>query len=272
MPCDISPIATTYPDAMKALLLMFALALPMLAQAEDEGIAKIFQAHGVEGTMVLTALHGGQTYIHDDARAARRYPPASTFKILNTLIAAQEWVVADRDTPFKWDGQEREMPDWNRDQTLASAFKFSCVWCYQEIARKVGADTYRRYLRQADYGVLAEPFDLTTFWLSDQLQLSAQEQIAFLKKIVLRQLPFGPHAHQVLQDVMLTEQTDQYRLFAKTGWAARRQPQIGWYVGYVERRGEVWLFATNLDLRSDKDAPLRQAITRAVLAEKGAFR
>ncbi|WP_374479321.1 class D beta-lactamase [Zoogloea sp.] len=257
---------------MKALLLLLALVLPTLAQAEDEGIAKIFQAHGVEGTMVLTALHGGQTFIHDEARAARRYPPASTFKILNTLIAAQEWAIADRETPFKWDGREREIPDWNRDQTLATAFKVSCVWCYQDIARKIGPATYRRYLRQADYGVLAEPFDLTTFWLTDQLQISAREQVAFLKKIVLRQLPFGPHAHQVLQDVMLAEQTEHYRLFAKTGWATRRQPQIGWYVGYVESRGEVWLFATNITLRSDKDLPLRQAITRAALTEKGVIR
>lgn len=257
---------------MKPLLLMFALALPMLAQAEDEGIARIFQAHGVEGTMIVTALPSGQTYIHNDARATRRYPPASTFKILNTLIAAQEWVVADRDTPFKWDGREREMPDWNRDQTLSSAFKVSCVWCYQGIARKVGTDTYRRYLRQVGYGVLADPFDLTTFWLTDQLQISAQEQVAFLKKVSQRQPPFGAHAYQVLQDVMLVERAPSYRLYAKTGWAARSQPQIGWYVGYVERQGEVWLFATNLDLRSDKDLPLRQAITRAVLEEKGALR
>jgi beta-lactamase class D len=256
---------------MKALLLL-SLALPTLAQAEDETIARIFRAHGVEGTMVITALHSGQTYIHNDTRAARRYPPASTFKILNTLIAAQEWVIADRDTPFKWDGIEREMPDWNRDQTLTSAFKVSCVWCYQDIARKVGADTYRRYLRQVGYGVLAEPFDLTTFWLTDQLRISAQEQVAFLNKVSQHQPPFGAHAYQVLQDVMLVERGPSYRLYAKTGWAARSQPQIGWYVGYVERHGEVWLFATNINLRSDQDLPLRQAITRAALTEKGAFR
>lgn len=257
---------------MKALLLLLALALPTLAQAEDESIARIFQAQGVEGTMVITALPGGQTFVHDEARATRRHPPASTFKILNTLIAAQEWVVADRNTLFKWDGREHEMPDWNRDQTLAAAFKVSCVWCYQEIARKVGADTYRRYLRQAGYGVLAEPFDLTTFWLTDQLQISAQEEVAFLKQVVQRQPPFGAHAYQVLQDVMLIEQTEHYRLFAKTGWATRSQPQTGWYVGYVESRGEVWLFATNIELRSEQDLPLRQAITRAALTEKGVIR
>lgn len=257
---------------MKALLLSLALALPTLAQAEDAGIARIFQANGVEGTMVITVLPGGQTFIHDDARAARRYPPASTFKILNTLIAAQEWVIADRDTPFKWDGREREMPDWNRDQTLTSAFKVSCVWCYQDIARKVGADTYRRYLGPLGYGVLADSFDLTTFWLTDQLQISAQEEVAFLNKVSQRQPPFGAHAYQVLQDVMLAERTPGYRLYAKTGWAARSQPQIGWYVGYLEREGEVWLFATNITLRADKDLPLRQAITHAALTEKGAFR
>ena len=64
---------------------------------------------------------------------------------------------------------------------------------------------------------------------------------------------------------MLAEQTDSYKLYAKTGWAGRINPQIGWYVGYVETSDDVWFFAINLTLRSETDLGLRQQITKAVL-------
>jgi Penicillin binding protein transpeptidase domain len=37
--------------------------------------------------------------------------------------------------------QHREGPkEWDRDHELASALKFSVVWFYQEIARRIGAE------------------------------------------------------------------------------------------------------------------------------------
>jgi len=34
----------------------------------------------------------------------------------------------------------------------------------------------------------------------------------------------------------------------KTCWAARATPQIGWYVGYIEKPGATWIFAMNIDM------------------------
>lgn len=247
--------------------LAFLVSVPAIA--EDQTIAKLFSQEGVVGAIVISSLHNGKTFIHNDPRAKQRFSAASTFKILNTLISLEEKVIYGKDDVLKWDGHIYNFSDWNRDQTLESAFKVSCVWCFQEFARRVGAEKYRNYLRTSVYGELREPFEETTFWLDDSLQISAIEQVAFLKKVHLRTLPFSASSYETLRQIMLVEQTPTFTLWAKTGWAARVKPQVGWYVGYVETPKDVWFFATNIEIRNEKDLPLRQKLTKEALQAKG---
>jgi beta-lactamase class D len=255
---------------MRQVLITFAaLLLSLPANAEDPALAGIFGRQGIDGTIVLSSLRSEHAYIHNDPRANRRFPTASTFKILNTLISLEEDAISGKDAVLKWDGHVHELPDWNRDQTLQSAFKVSCVWCYQELARRVGAEKYRNYLRKLGYGDLREPFEETTFWLDGSLAVSATEQVEFLRKVYLRAFPFRPSSYETLRQIMLVEQTPSFTMRAKTGWATRSRPQVGWYVGYVETPGDVWFFATNLEVRDEKDLPLRQQLTREALRAKG---
>jgi beta-lactamase class D len=236
---------------------------------EDQNIAALFARKGVSGTMVISSLYNGKSYIYNSARANNRYPVASTFKIFNTLISLEEKAVSGKDDLLKWDGHVYDFPDWNRDQTLESAFRSSCVWFYQELARRVGAETYRAYVGRSAYGELREPFEVTSFWLDGSLRISANEQVEFLRKVYLRTLPFNSSSYETLRQVMLAEKTPNWSLWAKTGWAAGNTPQIGWYVGYVETAGDVWFFATNIDIRTANDLPLRQSLTREALEAKG---
>ena len=239
------------------------------AGAEDREIAEISARQGLEGTMVVASLHDGRRVAHNDSRANRRLPAASTFKILNTLIALEEKAIAGKDDVLRWDGRTYALPAWNRDQTLESAFRVSCVWCYRELARRVGAEAYRRYLHRSAYGELSEPFDETAFWLDGSLRISAVEQVKFLEQVYRRTLPFSVSSYETLRQIMLVEQTPAFAIRAKTGWAASASPQIGWYVGYVETPDDVWFFAMNLDVRGEQDLAARQAVTREVLIAKG---
>jgi beta-lactamase class D len=248
----------------KFFIIIFAVLFSLQAVAEDKAIAKFFTQHGVNGTMVIASLQSGKQYIHNNIRAKQRFSPASTFKIFNTLIALEKKAI-EKETVLKWDGHIYDIPDWNHDQTLASAFKVSCVWCFQKLARQVGAEKYRDYLHKANYGTLREPFETTTFWLDGSLEVSAIEQINFLKKVYQRTLPFSSLSYDTLKQIMLVEQTPSFTIRAKTGWAG----QIAWYVGYVETSTDVWFFATNLDIRNKNDLPLRQRLTQVVLQAKG---
>jgi beta-lactamase class D len=252
----------------RILLLLAALVIATPGHAEDADLAALFAASGVEGTLVIADLDGDSVQVHNAPRAAQRFPAASTFKILNTLIALEERVVAGPDAVIPWDGRLHDMPDWNRDHTLASAFATSCVWCYQSLAREIGAERYRSHLDRAGYGALAEPFDPVAFWLDGTLTISALEQVAFLRRVILRTLPYRDSSYAGLRRVMLAETTEQHRLFAKTGWAARATPQVGWYVGYVETPEATWIFALNIETRGAADLPLRQALVRAGLQAK----
>ena len=250
---------------------LFALALicPLPALAEDPELARLFSEQGVEGTIVLSSLRGGETLIHNEPRANQQFSPASTFKILNTLISLEEKVISGKDDVLKWDGQIHDMPDWNHDQTLESAFKVSCVWCFQELARRVGAEKYRMYLHEYAYGELREPFEVTTFWLDGSLTISAIEQVESLRKVYLGAPQFSASSYETLRAIMLVEQAPTFTMWAKTGWATRQDPQVGWYVGYVETPEDVWFFATYIDIRDEKDLPLRVKLTREALKIKG---
>ena len=128
--------------------------------------------------------------MHNEKRAKQQLSPASTFKILNTLIALDVGVVTSKDSVFQWDGTKRGLDAWNKDQTLQSAFKVSCVWCYQEIARNVGESRYRSALMDANYGNQRIGDQVDQFWLNGELQVSALEQINFLSRLVSDSGPF----------------------------------------------------------------------------------
>ena len=73
---------------------LFVLLFSLQASAKDQDIAQLFDSRDARGTMVITSLNSGKTYLHNEARADNRYTVASTFKILNTLISVEEKAVA----------------------------------------------------------------------------------------------------------------------------------------------------------------------------------
>ncbi len=133
----------------------------------------------------------------------------------------------------------------------------------------MGAAAYPRHIRQAHYGQLREPFNATEFWLDGSLRVSAVQQVGLLRQLVARSLPYRASSYDTLKTIMLADSSPAYRLYAKTGWAARSEPGIGWYIGYVEVGAQTWLFALNLDTRDATDLPLRQRIALGALRAKG---
>ena len=239
------------------------------ANGDDREIETLFSEKNIDGTIVISSLNSSKNFIYNTPRANKRFAAASTFKILNPLISLKENAISAKNHTFKWDGHIYSHTPWNGDQSLKTAFRTSCVWCYQDLARQVGADKYRSYIHKLSYGKLSEPFEETTFWLDGSLKISAIEQVKFLKSIYLRSPAFSQSSYQQLQQIMIEKQTPDYIIRAKTGWAERLKPQVGWYVGYVEKKDEVWFFASNIVIRKKSDLPLRQKLTREILKIKG---
>jgi beta-lactamase class D len=133
----------------------------------------------------------------------------------------------------------------------------------------VGKEKYESYLGKIKYGNEQAGPEVTTFWLKGDLKISAFEQIAFLKKLYAKKYAFRSSSYELLKKLMVVEQTPAFTLRAKTGWAQRITPQVGWFVGHIESGVDVWFFATNIEIVKPEDSRLRQEITIKALKLKG---
>lgn len=231
--------------------------------------ARRFNEAGVVGTFVLYDPVDRTFLVHNLDRAQEQFLPASTFKILNSLIALETGVVADTTTVFEWDGTERMIPPWNRDHTLASAFEFSVVWVYQEIARRIGVDRMGEYVRRAKYGNAVIGGGIDEFWLSGDLRISAMEQVGFLERLHERQLPFSDRTIGLVEGIMEEARGPGFVLRGKSGMADMGEVDTGWYVGYVVRDGRPYYFALEMDVAELDQIAARRGIAKAILGDLG---
>ena len=245
-------------------VLLYMCLFPFLLSAEDPPLARLFAEKGLTGTLIIESLDGATRFLHNLPRARTPLIPASTFKIPNTLIALDEGAIENGDQIIKWDKTVRFRPEWNQDQTLRSAFSVSCVWFYQELARRIGNENYLRHLKAMNYGNGKAGPRLDSFWLDGDLRISAMEKVSFLRRLVKNDLPYTQQHIDLLKNIMIVGDKEQYILRAKTGWAVRKAVQHGWYVGWLEKKdGQIWLFALNFDGEFQKDAKQRQELVLA---------
>ena len=260
---------------------LLAAHLPALAAPKEAPLdaAALFRQAETTGTMVIYDLRRDRMLTYNPARAATPYSPASTFKIMNSLIGLETGAVADVDhDKLPWDGKvwlvggKAVLPETcNADVPLRVALPNSCVPAYQALARRVGSAAYQRYLTASHYGNADSSGPVDLFWLNGKLQITAYQQIDFLKGLVQRTLPFSPATFSAVDDITVLERTSNYTLHGKTGWANSAQPAVGWLVGWVERGNDDYLFALNLDLLRPEHAKARMEIARAALRQVGAL-
>lgn len=229
--------------------------------------APLFAAEKVRGTLAVWDERTRARWVHDPARATRRYLPASTFKVPHTLFALDAGVARDEFQRFRWDGVRRRVDAWNQDQTLRTAMRHSTVWVYQRFARTLGERRERAYLKRIGYGNADVSGGVERFWLDGGLRISAREQIDFLRRLHRNTLPFSGSHQRLVKDLMVVEARRDWILRAKTGWTTQPDPDIGWWVGWVDRLDGAVFFALNLDMpRGNDDAPKRERIVRKALA------
>ena len=263
---------------MKTLILTTLCAIVILApfsnaeatMRERSDWQKFFTEFNAKGTIVVVDERTSRksTWVYDESRAKERYSPASTFKIPHALFALDAGVVRNEFQVFPWDGTKRSYEAWNRDQNLRSSMRNSVVWVYQRIAKDIGENRARDYLRRTIYGNADPSGGMDGYWLDGNLRISAHEQISFLRRLYKNKLPFKVEHQRLVKDIMIIEAGRDWILRGKTGWEGR----MGWWVGWVEWPTGPVFFALNIDTLNGKaDLQKREAITRAILRSIGAL-
>lgn len=227
------------------LLLLLSAAASRASTTVLQGDSLI--AGGADRTCFIMVTDSGDTTVINPQRCCEAFLPASTFKIINSLIALESGVVASVDDSIAWDGVDRGWDMWNRDHSIRTALPVSAVWFYQELARRIGPERMAGKVRAADYGNRNTGGRIDTFWLEGQLRITALEQVQFLGRMLEGDVPFQRAHVDSVARVMLLDEGEGWSLHGKTGWAVRTDPDVAWFVGFVRRPGETVRFALNMD-------------------------
>ena len=240
-----------------------------------EDLGKYFADAGVEGTFVMLDPQEERSVLYDPERADEPFLPSSTYKVPHALIALETSVVSGPEYTIEWDpslhAKEEWWPEvWAKDHTLETALKNSVVWYFQEVAKRIGEDRMQEYVDRFDYGNRNIFGGIDRFWLTGGLRTSANEQVEFLQRFHGEDLRVSVKSTDVVKDMLLLEETPEYRLSGKSGWVGLGEDsmeQVGWQVGYLEKGNEVYFYALNLDINKPEDADARLKITKNILQE-----
>jgi len=231
----------------------------------DDSLKKYFDAYKADGCFTMLNNADGKVTVYNLALDTMRFLPASTFKIVNSLIGVEIGKITDEKMLIKWDGVIRVFPNgdtaaaWNRDLDFTEAFKVSAVPYFQEVARRIGRDTMQQWIDSIHYGNTKIGRNIDSFWLDNSMKVSADEQLGLVKRLYFDQLPFQKRTQQIVRDAMIQEDNTLYKLCYKTGWGFdENSNNIGWVTGWVEENQHPYFF-TLLVKSPDRHFDMKQA-------------
>jgi beta-lactamase class D len=240
----------------------------------DDSLGKYFIENKVEGTFALLDNGTGKITVHNLERYRdSAYLPASTFKIVTSLVGLQTGKIVNDSMKIQWDGTDRGRPECNKELSMYEAFRISCPPWYQELARRLGKDTMQQWLDTLGYGN-KKMSAIDTFWLDNSLKIKPDEQLGLVKRLYFNQLPFHRINHEIVKRAMLFEDNTNYKLSYKTGWGFKENGNsIGWMVGWIEENKHPYFFVLNIETPDrNADIPgIRLRIVKGILQPYGCW-
>lgn len=246
------------------LFLVFALLCPAIGIGAESIALTARTVDDGHTTIVVASPAGELLYEVNHERSLQRFSPCSTFKIPNALIALEAGSLNGADSLLRYDADRDPRQDWwprrwDRDHTLATAIRYSVVWYFQELARRTGAPAMQAALDAIGYGNRDISGGIDQFWLSSTLQISAVEQVAFLRAFHAGRLGFSATNTGLVKNALIIDEDGGWQLSAKTGGCSLGDQRfLGWYVGYVEMSGNAVFFALNTEADTWPDVQQRR--------------
>lgn len=248
-------------------------------------LERVFKKRGISGTFVMFDAAADTMLVWNEERAKQRFAPAATFRIANALIGldvgavksideivpyhAEQYTTYETIRPFFYGGSGGRVIEWNRQMELRKAIRISNTPTFRELARRVGKERMRAGVTKLAYGNMEVGHEVDRFWRNGSLQISAVEQAEFLARLAQGRLPVAQRALEETKELTLREKTADHKLHFKSGLLDPTGPQIGWWVGWIERENEVLSFALNIDMTDSTDAQTLAALGRDCLSALG---
>src|SRR5678815_4828276 len=81
----------------------------------DNSLKKYFDSANVDGSFSMYDNSSGGVTVYNMKLDTQRFLPASTFKIVNSLIGLETGRIIDEKMIIPWDSVERWNKDWNQE-------------------------------------------------------------------------------------------------------------------------------------------------------------
>jgi beta-lactamase class D len=232
---------------------------------EHKDWGKFYEEAGIKnaGIILRDQTHDAVHYYNLQQDTAH-FLPASTFKILLSLVAVELGILQDDKFIIPFNGDSSGHPEWDKDLNLREAFELSSEPFFKEVARRIGKENLQHFLDTVRYGNKTIGDSVTSCWTDNSLKISADEQVGFLRKMYFNQLPFTDRTQRIVRSLMLHDNKNGQKLYYKTGWGKNDSAAILWVVGFAEyevkikekegsmnksgERNYVYFFAQNFEL------------------------
>lgn len=231
----------------------------------------------IEGCAVFYDVNNESYYIYNEGLSLRQVSPCSTFKIISGLVGLDQEVIASEASTMGYDGTVYKREGWNQDVNLREAFQNSCVWYFRKVIDQIDKDQMQAALDQLNYGncdisewegskINSSP-ELNGFWIESSLKISPLEQVKVLTDIFEGRTPYSKEDIEILENIMLTEEMDNGRIYGKTGSGINNN---GWFVGFMEQEAGKIYFAVYLEdkNREDISGKIAREIAIRILTEE----
>ena len=207
-----------------------------------------------------------------------RFAPMSTFKVPLAVMGFDAGILRGAHDPVwaimpEYDPSEREMAFPEVDPTIWE--ESSIVWFSQHLTTLLGEAAFARYVAAFDYGNADVSGGLTRAWLMSSLRISPDEQVAFLRRLLDRELPVSDTAVDLTESIIPSFAAGDWIVQGKTG--AGRLPDapgangearpLGWFVGWADRDGRRVVFARMMVAAGPVDGPVSFIVRDGLLED-----
>lgn len=185
--------------------------------------------------------------------------PASSFKFTLALMGYDAGILTGANTPaWPYKASYSAVRAIDKGTTdPARWMRVSVLWYSRVLVEKLGADRFAQYVAAFDYGnadVSGDPGagnGMTHAWLNTSLLISPAEQLRFVRRFVLGDLPVSADA--IARTAAITPAFDPgggWTIRGKTGTGYIREAsgkigkrQYGWFIGWATDGTRTYAFS-----------------------------
>jgi bla regulator protein BlaR1 len=235
--------------------------------ASYENLSSYFR--GCDGCIVLYDLKADHFVIYNKDKSTLRVSPDSTIKIYSALLGLERHVITPKNTVMRWNHMIYPYDSWNANQTLSSAMQNSVNWYFQTIDQENGLQALTGFYNKIGYGNCNLSGGVSSYWQESSLLISPVEQVQVLTKFYQNSMNFNTQNVNTIKASIRDSERNGATLSGKTGSSVvNGKAGNGWFIGYVEKNGNVTFFSTNIQGSDDVSGQKAAQITLSILASK----